>query len=115
MPACKLRADGVHRPGDGLTLRRRHIQMAGDGRIRVGVMGQGRSGYNIHVKCIGGVESVAEKFVVVAVADQLEVRRNQAQEELGCEVYEDWRQLLKAGGFDMVVNSLPSPLHVDVN
>ena len=28
-------------------------------KIRVGVMGQGRSGYNIHVKCIVGVESVA--------------------------------------------------------
>ena len=28
-------------------------------KIRVGVMGQGRSGYNIHVNCITGVESVA--------------------------------------------------------
>jgi scyllo-inositol 2-dehydrogenase (NADP+) len=84
-----------------------------DGRIRVGVMGQGRSGYNIHVRCMKDVESVARKFVVVAVADQLDVRRQQAAEELGCEVYDDWRKMLDAGGFDMVVNSLPSPLHVD--
>ena len=84
-----------------------------DGRIRVGVMGQGRSGYNIHVRCMRDVESVARKFFVVAVADQLDVRRQQAAEELGCEVYDDWRKMLDAGGFDMVVNSLPSPLHVD--
>ena len=41
------------------------------------------------------------------------MRRAQAKEELGCEVYDDWRKMLDAGGFDMVVNSLPSPLHVD--
>ena len=91
-------------------------------KIRVGVMGQGRSGYNIHVNCITGVESVAgallralllrvlmraaalnlgarsaEKFEVVAVADKLETRRDQAQAELGCEVYDDWRKMLAAG------------------
>ena len=89
-------------------------------KIRVGVMGQGRSGYNIHVNCITGVESVAgaplralcsvrtaaldlgaprsaEKFEVVAVADKLQVRRDEAQAELGCEVYDDWRKMLAAG------------------
>eukprot|EP01050_Picozoa_sp_SAG11_P020598 SAG11_NODE_3500_length_2408_cov_1.650931_3_plen_376_part_00 len=87
--------------------------MATDGRIKVGVMGQGRSGYNIHVRCMQDVASVKEKFVVVAVADQLDVRRAQASAELGCETYTDWRDLLAAGGFDLVINSLPSPLHVD--
>ena len=36
----------------------------------------------------------AEKFEVVAVADKLETRRDQAQAELGCEVYDDWRKML---------------------
>ena len=107
-------------PRQPVLLRRRQLSSPtlvfsamSDNRIRVGVMGQGRSGYNIHVRCMAGVESVKEKFVVVAVADQLDVRRQQAKEELGCEVYDDWRKMLDAGGFDMVVNSLPSPLHVD--
>ena len=38
-----------------------------------------------------------EKFEVVAVADKLETRRDQAQAELGCEVYDDWRKMLAAG------------------
>eukprot|EP01048_Picozoa_sp_COSAG05_P000388 COSAG05_NODE_10_length_39559_cov_64.255423_22_plen_400_part_00 len=78
--------------------------------INIAIMGQGRSGYNIHVKWL--VQD-PEKYKIVAVADQLEIRRNQAREELGCAVYDDWRKLLQAGGFDIVVNSLPSPLHVD--
>ena len=82
-------------------------------KIRVGVMGQGRSGYNIHVRCMSDVETVAERFEVVAVADALPERRAEAAAELGCEVYDDWRKMLDSGGFDMVVNSLPSPLHVD--
>ena len=86
--------------------------MASNGRIGVAVMGQGRSGYNIHVRCMGDVESVTEKFVVVAVADAL-VRHAAVVEELGFKVYGDWRRLLSAGGFDMVVNSLHAPLHVD--
>jgi predicted dehydrogenase len=87
--------------------------MASDGRIRVAVMEQGRSGYNIHVRCMGDVESVTEKFVVVAVADTLPVRREAAAEEFGYEVYDNLWRLLSAAVFDMVVNSLPSPLHVD--
>jgi hypothetical protein len=84
-----------------------------DTRIRVGVMGQGRSGFNIHVRCMSDVETVKERFVVVAIADAIPERRDQAEKELGCAVFDDWRKMLDAGGFDMVINSLPSPLHVD--
>jgi predicted dehydrogenase len=84
-----------------------------DERIRVAIMGQGRSGYSIHATTFQ--QLVSEKFVVVAVADQLPERRKQAEDEMGCVTYDDWRALLAAGGFELVVNSLPSPLHLDAS
>ena len=84
--------------------------MTSGNRVRVAVGGQGRSGYNIHTKQLKGT---TDKFEIVAIADQLPERREDAQVELGARVYDDWRPLLKEGGFDLFVNSLPSPLHVD--
>ena len=84
--------------------------MASANIIRVAVGGQGRSGYNIHTKQI---KANPETFKVVAIADQLPERREDAQVELDAKVYGDWRPMLKEGGFDLFVNSLPSPLHVD--
>jgi scyllo-inositol 2-dehydrogenase (NADP+) len=83
--------------------------MATDGKvIRVAIAGQGRSGYDIHARWL---RTAPERFKVVAVADQLPERRREAEEQLGATTYKDWRELLKAGGFDLFVNSLPSFLH----
>ena len=77
--------------------------------IRVGIAGQGRSGYNIHVQCL---VNKTDKFKIVAVADQLADRRRDAENEFGARTYNDYSDLIRAGGFDLFVNSLPSPLHV---
>jgi scyllo-inositol 2-dehydrogenase (NADP+) len=84
----------------------------GERKIKVAIMGPGRSGYNIHVRWL---VQVPGKYEIVAVADQLPTRRAQAMEELGCRTYSDWRELLKGerGQAELVINSLPSPLHVD--
>ena len=54
--------------------------MAKQKRIRVGVLGQGRSGLDIH--CAWFRKSRA-KFEIVAVSDILKDRRERAEKELG--------------------------------
>lgn len=81
------------------------------GPIRVAIGGQGRSGYNIHTRHL----SADDGYRLVAVADQLPERRADAETELGVATYADWRPMLEAGGFDLFVNALPSPLHVDAS
>ena len=80
-----------------------------DKRITAAIAGQGRSGYNIHARCM---QELADRYRIVAVADQLPERRREGREELGADAYEDYRELLTAGGFELFVNALPSPLHV---
>ena len=77
--------------------------------IRVGIAGQGRSGYCIHANWL---KQAGDLFQITAVADQLQERRDDAQKEFGAKTYSDWRELVKAGGFDLFINALPSPLHV---
>jgi scyllo-inositol 2-dehydrogenase (NADP+) len=78
--------------------------------IRVGIAGQGRSGYDLHAMWL----KQAPQYRIVAVADQLPERRRDAEREFGAATYRDYRPLLKAGGFDLFVNALPSPLHTPV-
>lgn len=77
--------------------------------IRVGIAGQGRSGYNIHANCL---KNKTDKFKIVAVADQMAERRRDAKNEFGAQVYEDYTGLIRGGNFDLLVNALPTPLHV---
>jgi scyllo-inositol 2-dehydrogenase (NADP+) len=81
-------------------------------KIRVAVGGQGRSGYDIHCKCL---KQDTDRFDIVAAADQLPERRAEAMADFDAHVYDDWRPMLEEGGFDLFVNALPSPLHVDAS
>ncbi len=81
-------------------------------KIRVAIGGQGRSGFMIHASSLS---QDAPHFEIVAVADQLPERRADAAAKLRARGYDDWRPLLAAGGFDLFVNALPSPLHVDAS
>jgi predicted dehydrogenase len=78
--------------------------------IRVGIIGQGRSGYSIHAAHF----SQDRKYKIVAVCDLLEERRTNAEQEFGCDSYEDYRDMLKRDDLELVVNSTPSHLHVPV-
>ena len=77
--------------------------------IRVGIAGQGRSGYDIHARWL---REVPGQYRIVAVADQLPERRRDAEEQLGAVAYKDYRDMLRKGGFDLFVNAMPSPLHM---
>ncbi|MDA0745566.1 MAG: Gfo/Idh/MocA family oxidoreductase [bacterium] len=82
--------------------------MAGKGRIRVGILGQGRSGRNIHANWF---TQSPRKYQIVAVSDILKDRRERAEQEYGCDVYADYKDLLKRDDIELVVNALPSFLH----
>ena len=80
-------------------------------RLRVGIIGQGRSGRNIHA-----VQMMVQKrmYQIVAVTDPIEERRDRAAADFGCDVYADYKPLLKRTDLDLIVNATPSHLHVPV-
>lgn len=78
-------------------------------KIRVGIAGQGRSGYKIHADCL---RHQTGKYKIVAVADQRPTQLKLAREELGCRTYSDYKDMLRDGELDLFVNALPSHLHV---
>jgi predicted dehydrogenase len=77
--------------------------------LRVAILGQGRSGRDIHG---AHLSKDAERYRIVAVADPLEERRLRAQAEYGCETCADHRSLLERDDLDLVVNAAPSRFHV---
>lgn len=81
-------------------------------QIRIAILGQGRSGRDIHGLHL---KKDLERFKVVAVVDAMEVRRNRAAKEYpGCDVYADYKDILGRKDIDLVVCSLPSDLHFPV-
>jgi scyllo-inositol 2-dehydrogenase (NADP+) len=81
-------------------------------QLLVGIIGQGRSGRDIHARSIRGLP---EHFRIAAVSDPLEERRARAKEELHCETFADYRDMLKMGELDLIVNATPSHMHVPVS
>lgn len=82
-------------------------------RLRVAIIGQGRSGRDIH-----GVFFHSEQnthFDVVAVVDELEYRRERAAREFGCPVYAHYQELFGREDIDLVVNSTYSYQHADIS
>lgn len=80
-------------------------------KIRVGIIGQGRSGHNIHAVGLG---EMTDKYEVVAVADPMPGRCDDAVEKLGSAPYADYKEMLKRTDLDIVVNASPSHLHVPI-
>ena len=62
-------------------------------QLKVGIIGQGRSGRDIHGKCL---INMPEKYKIVAVTDAIEERRERAKAEYGCNVYADYHDMIAA-------------------
>lgn len=75
--------------------------------IKTAIIGLGRSGYNIHVARLRG----DERFRITAVTDWLPERSREVQEEFGCEVFDDYKALLKAADAEAVVVATYSDTH----
>lgn len=80
-------------------------------QVRVAIIGQGRSGRNIHGNYI---QTDPKRYKVVAAVDPVKERRDRAASEYGCDVYRDHAPLLKRDDLDLVINATPSMMHVPV-
>lgn len=80
-------------------------------KIRVGIIGQGRSGRDIH-----GHElmNAPQQYKIVAAVDIMKERCDRAKKEYNCDVYKNYKEILKRDDIDLIVNSTPSHLHVPV-
>lgn len=81
-------------------------------QVRVAILGQGRSGRDIHGRSLA---KMADRFKIVAVVDDSPERRARAHQEFGCTAYEKYEQLYERDDVDLVVNALPSLQHVPVS
>ena len=79
--------------------------------LRVAVLGQGRSGLDIHCAYLA---TDPDRFTIAAVVDALPERREKAVRLFGCEVFADYKELFGRTDLDLVVNALPSHFHPDV-
>ena len=80
-------------------------------RIRVGIIGQGSSGRNIHAEFL---KNIPGRYQIVCVADVIEDRGERARREYGCDAYVDYHDMLKRDDLDLIVNATPSHLHPPV-
>tara|TARA_B100000809_G_scaffold244094_1_gene269716 strand:- start:62 stop:1132 length:1071 start_codon:yes stop_codon:yes gene_type:complete len=78
--------------------------------IRVGVLGLGRAGWDIHVS---GIRNDS-RYVIVAVTDGLPERLEQASSELGCETFRNPSSLLASARTDLIINAMPSQFHASL-
>jgi len=77
-------------------------------KVKVGIAGLGRSGWNIHARTL---EKLSEKYEVAAVSDLMEERRREAVEKFGCRAYSEFDSLIKDEEIELVVVATPSHLH----
>ena len=83
-------------------------------QYRVAIIGQGRSGRDIHGAFFTSA-SCADRFKIVAVAERLADRRERAVNEYNCKVVEDYTEFFAMKDeIDFVVNSTTSQQHYPV-
>lgn len=73
-------------------------------KLNLAIIGQGRSGFDIHGHYLL-TENGKELFNVVAVVDYEEDRRKMAAEQFQCDTYADYRELFNRNDIDLVVAS----------
>ena len=83
-------------------------------KIKVEILGQGRSGRDIHSAALRNSE-MQGKYQIAAIVEPIEARRNRAKTECGCQTYREYTELFgKEGEIDLVVNATPSHFHVPI-
>ncbi len=82
-------------------------------KLNIALIGQGRSGRDIHGEYLL-TDEAKKLFNVVAVVDWMEGRREKAKKEFCCDVYEDYKELYKRNDIDLVLNSTFSYEHYPI-
>lgn len=80
-------------------------------KLQVAILGQGRSGLDIHCAYLA---TDPARFRIAAVVDALEDRREKARRLFGCDAHACYTELFGRTDIDLVVNALPSHLHPPV-
>lgn len=75
--------------------------------ITVGIVGLGRAGWSLHLQPIMKLDG----FKIVAVADPLPERCDEAAELTGCEKFSSIDELLEKSGAQLIVVATPSSTH----
>ena len=78
--------------------------------VRVGIVGLGRSGWNIHAAALA---TLPEQYRVVAVSDPLVERQAEARARFGCRAYTDFADLIADDEVELATIASPSHLHVE--
>jgi predicted dehydrogenase len=60
------------------------------------------------------MEKMPERYTVTAVVDSMIERCRESQERWKCDTYNDYRRVFRRNDVDLVINALPSDLHVPV-
>ena len=82
-------------------------------KLNVAIIGQGRSGRDIHGLYFKSPEN--KNFNVAAVVEKSEERRERAKNEYGCDAYSDYTELFGRNDIDIVVNSSYSHMHMPIS
>lgn len=80
-------------------------------KIRVAIIGQGRSGRDIH----GAYLKTDPRFQIMAAVDYLAERRRRAELEYNCAVYRDHHDLFQRRDLDLIINATYSQLHAPIS
>ena len=78
---------------------------------RLAILGQGRSGRDIHGAYL---QTVKDKYEVAYIVDPVPERRKRAEEEFGCQTFSCYTELFGKKDIDFVVNTTPSHLHFPI-
>ncbi|MBE6389516.1 MAG: Gfo/Idh/MocA family oxidoreductase [Lentisphaerae bacterium] len=86
-------------------------------KIKVGIIGQGRSGRDIHRHLFECCPKLQELYEVVAVADPIPERVKAANPGAvpGCRTYADYRELLQDKNVELIINASRSHKHIDIS
>ncbi|MBQ3015031.1 MAG: Gfo/Idh/MocA family oxidoreductase [Clostridia bacterium] len=78
-------------------------------KMRVAIIGQGRSGRGIHGEYF--LSELNESIEVVAIVDAIPERREKGMREFGCDGYADYTELFARKDIDLIVNASFSQQH----
>ena len=81
-------------------------------KMRVAIIGQGRSGRGIHGEYF--LSKANTKFEVVAIVDAIPERLEKGMKEFSCDGYSDYRELFNRRDIDLIVNASFSQQHYAV-
>lgn len=78
--------------------------------LRVGIVGLGRSGWNIHAKTLASLPGL---YQIAAVADPEQERCEEARQAYGCKIFRTFDGLVQDPGLDLIVVASPNHLHTE--